>query len=224
VTVDEILATLRKLGKPQTAAIYQRHGAGAGVLGVLTSELVRLQKKIKTDHALALKLWKSGIPEARILALLVADPEKLTSAEVETMAKEGPLRFLGSYLSGLLARSPIGEEKMRAWMKSPDENVREAGYGIFGARLRDDADSVGDAEAERALERIEKEIHRAPNRAKHAMNMGLISIGIYKPGLRKKAIEAARRIGKVEVDHGETNCTTPDAMAYIEKAAKRRSS
>ncbi len=37
-----------------------------------------------------------------------------------------------------------------------------------------------------------------------------------------KAIEAAKRIGKVEVDHGETNCKTPDAAPYIEKAAKRK--
>jgi hypothetical protein len=54
------------------------------------------------------------------------------------------------------------------------------------------------------------------------MNGALISIGVYKPALRKKAIEAARRIGKVEVDHGETNCKTPDAVPYIEKAARRK--
>jgi hypothetical protein len=42
------------------------------------------------------------------------------------------------------------------------------------------------------------------------------------PSLRQKAIEAARRIAKVEVDHGETTCKTPDAVPYIEKAAKRK--
>ena len=53
------------------------------------------------------------------------------------------------------------------------------------------------------------------------MNGALISIGVFKPGLRKKAIAAANRIGKVDVDHGETSCKTPDAIPYIEKAAKR---
>ena len=38
----------------------------------------------------------------------------------------------------------------------------------------------------------------------------------------RKAIETARRIGKVQVDHGETNCKTPDAVPYIEKAANRK--
>jgi hypothetical protein len=54
------------------------------------------------------------------------------------------------------------------------------------------------------------------------MNGALISIGILKPALRKRAIEAAKRIGKVEVDHGETNCKTPNAVSSIEKASQRK--
>jgi len=36
-------------------------------------------------------------------------------------------------------------------------------------------------------------------------------------------LAAAKRIGKVEVDHGETSCKTPDASTYIRKAVARRS-
>jgi hypothetical protein len=54
------------------------------------------------------------------------------------------------------------------------------------------------------------------------MNGALISIGVFKPALRARAIETARSIGKVEVDHGETNGKTPDAVPYIEKASKRK--
>src|SRR5213083_1695562 len=108
----EILATLKKLGKPQTAAIYKRHGAGDNVFGTLTSEIVKLQKKIKVDHMLAMELWKTGNAEARILALQIADPEKLNRTVADGLVKDGPVRFLDSYLSGLLARSPIAEETM----------------------------------------------------------------------------------------------------------------
>lgn len=218
----EILTTLKRLGKPQTAAIYKRYGTGENVFGVLTSEIARLQKKIKVDHALAMDLWKTGNAEARVLALLVADPERLTPADASRLVEDGPVRFLGFYLSGLLARSPIAEKTMRAWMKSPDEHVREMGYGIVGFRLKDDPDSISDAEAERMLATIEKEVHRSPNWVRYAMNGALISIGVYKESQRGKAIEAARRIGPVQVDHGETYCKTPDAVPYIQKAAKRK--
>ena len=219
---QEILTTLKKLGKPQTAAIYKRYGTGDNVFGVLTSEIAKLQKKIKVDHSLAMELWKTKNAEARVLALQVADPVKLTRGAADGLVKDGPVRFVGWYLSELVARSPIAEKTMQAWMTSPDESRREMGYGILGFRLKEDPESVSDAEADRVLATIEREIHRSPNWARYAMNGALISIGVYKPALRRKAIEAARRIGKVEVDHGETYCKTPEAVAYIEKASKRK--
>ncbi len=80
MNTPQVLATLRKLGKPQTAAIYRRHGSGQ-FFGVLTSEIAKLQKRLKVNHSLAMELWKTGNAEARALALLVADPEKLTRSD-----------------------------------------------------------------------------------------------------------------------------------------------
>jgi 3-methyladenine DNA glycosylase AlkD len=222
MNAQQILTTLKKLGKPQTAAIYKRHGSGDRVFGVLTSEIARLQKKIKIDHALAMELWKTGIAEARMMALQIADPAKLTAADADRFLEDGPVHFVGCYLSDLLARSPIADKTMRAWMRSADEESREMGYGILAARLKDDPDSVSDQDAEKILATIEKEIKQSPNWARYAMNAALIGIGIFKPALREKAIRAAGRIGKVDVDHGETTCTTPDAIPYIKKAAKRK--
>src|SRR6266700_500527 len=110
MNAQEIVATLRKVGKPQVAAIYKRHGSGDNVFGVLTSDIAKLQKKIKVDHALAMDLWKTGNAEARILALQIADPGKLTPTVTDGLVKGAPVRFLGSYLSGLVAESPIAEE------------------------------------------------------------------------------------------------------------------
>ena len=107
-------------------------------------------------------------------------------------------------------------------MKAPEDHTREMGYGILSLRLKDAPGSISDADAEKMLATIEKEIHRSPNWARYAMNGALISIGIFKPALSEKAVEAARRIGKVTVDHGETSCKTPDAVRYIEKGTKRK--
>ena len=35
--------------------------------------------------------------------------------------------------------------------------------------------------------------------------------------MEKEALAAAKRIGKVEINHGDTACKTPDAAAYIKK-------
>ncbi len=222
MNVEDILATFKTLGKPQTAAIYKRHGSGDNVYGVLTSEITKIKKKIKVDHALAMELWNTGNAEARILALLIADPARMSRADADALVKDGPVRFLGCYLSDLLALGSIADATMRAWMKSKEECHREMGYGILGVRLRDHPESISDADAKKILATIEKEIHSSPNWARYAMNGALISIGVFMPTLRKKAIEVAKRVGKVEVDHGATNCKTPDAVSYIEKASKRK--
>lgn len=222
MNVEDILATFKTRGKPQTAAIYKRHGCGDNVYGVLTSEITKIKKQVKVDHALAAELWNTGNAEARILALLIADPARMSRADADALVKDGPVRFLGGYLSDLLARGPSADATMRAWMKSKEECQREIGYGILGVRLRDHPESISDEDAKKILATIEKEIHRSPNWVRYAMNGALISIGVYKPALRKEAIEVAGRVGKVEVDHGETNCKTPDAVSYIEKASKRR--
>ena len=57
----------------------------------------------------------------------------------------------------------------------------------------------------------------APNRARQGMNQALIAIGSRNDALATTAIAAAERIGPVEVDHGDTDCKTPDAATYIAK-------
>jgi len=47
--------------------------------------------------------------------------------------------------------------------------------------------------------------------------------GLYLENLtRKETIATARRIGPIEVDHGETGCKTPDAASYINKTVDYR--
>jgi hypothetical protein len=53
------------------------------------------------------------------------------------------------------------------------------------------------------------------------MNQTLIAIGMRGGALRRRAVAVADAIGPVVVDHGRTSCVTPDARAYIERAAAR---
>ncbi|HEX7898338.1 MAG TPA: DNA alkylation repair protein [Planctomycetota bacterium] len=213
MTAKDVLAALKKAGKPATAAIYKRHGAGDNVFGALTSEIEKLRKKIKTDHALALELWASGNEEARALACQIADP-----ATADVRAWAACSRFVSGYLAALAAKTRDVDALMAAWAASRDEHARAMGYTTLAVRLKN-GDSL---DAGPWIARIEGEIHASPNAARHAMNNALIAIGVFVPELRAKAVAAAKRVGKVDVDHGETSCETPDAVAYIAKAAKRR--
>lgn len=75
-----------------------------------------------------------------------------------------------------------------------------------------------DSVFEKRLAEIERTIHTAPNAERYIMNQTVIAIGCRNAALRKAALAAAKRIGEVEVDHGDTACKTPDAAEYIEKS------
>jgi hypothetical protein len=50
------------------------------------------------------------------------------------------------------------------------------------------------------------------------MNRTLITIGGRSSAMRKAVLAAAKRIGEVTVDHGQTACKTPDIAQAIEKS------
>ena len=68
------------------------------------------------------------------------------------------------------------------------------------------------------IETVDGGIHGAANRVRHEMNRALIAMGTRSDGLAQLATDTAGRIGKVEVDNGETGCRTPDAVPYVAKA------
>ena len=86
--------------------------------------------------------------------------------------------------------------------------------------MRDDAD-LDIAELERLLERVQKSIHKAPNRVRYAMNGFIISVGCYVRELTDLAKQIGKKIGPVEVDMGNTACEVPYAPDYIDKVKKR---
>lgn len=211
---------LEKMGTAQNRKTYARHGVGENTFGVSFASLYAMQKKIKIDHPLAQQLWKTGNGEARILALLVADPARLTAAEAEQWLREIRSYGVNMYLAALVAKTSFKDKLMYAWMKSKDEYPRACGYEILASRMRAKDASIPDGDLKKILGTIEKEIHGSANRARYSMNTAVIGIGTRRT-LMKDAIAAAKRIGPVEVDHGDTNCKTPDAATYIVKVAKR---
>ena len=221
--LDAVMSQLKSLGTEQNVKTYTRHGAGENVFGVSFANLKKLKKKIGVDHDLALELWDSGNSDARSLSMMIADPDEVTPTVATQWMKDVSYYLHSGEVAGVVAKSPSGQAKMRQWRKQKSEYARTTGYSILAHMLKDDPDSVDEMECRRILKDIEMEIHRSPNRARHAMVMAVISIGIYKDELRDEAIEAAERIGDVQVDHGETSCTTPKIVPYINRAVKRAS-
>jgi len=219
MTYKELMQELKSLGSEQTRKTYKRHGIQGEIYGVSYAAMGTLKKKIKIDHDLAGQLWKSGNHDARALATMIADPARGV-ALVEEWVKDLDSYPICDAVAAFAAQTSIDAKKIEKWMKSSDEWTASMGWTMLARLARVDA-RFSDQSLEEYLEVIERAIHTAKNRVRHSMNSALISIGIRNEKLQKKALAAAARIGKVEVDHGDTDCKTPDAPQYILKASAR---
>jgi 3-methyladenine DNA glycosylase AlkD len=216
------MAELERRGSEQTRKTYRRHGVLGDQFGVSYAEMEALTKAIKTDQPLAESLWATGNHDARILATMIADPKTIARKVLELWSRDVDNDVLAGALAGVVAGSPHGLSLMEKWVRSDEETLGSAGWSVLARLAGNPATGLSDRECAAYLETIRTTIHGRKNRVRYSMNGALIAIGLRSPEFQAKALEAAKAIGKVEVDHGDTDCKTPDAASYILKAAKRR--
>jgi 3-methyladenine DNA glycosylase AlkD len=219
-TLDEVMRQLEEHGTEQNRKIYRRHGVSEPMFGVSYAALGALRKRIKTDHDLACELWATGNHDARILATMVADPRRTEQGLIEEWAADLRYHALTDAFVQLVAKTPAARAFAERWIEADDEQLERAGWHLLGQLATNDP-ALPDAFFEPYLRRIAAAIHASKNRVREAMNNALIAIGS-RAELEDAALATAAAVGTVHVDHGETNCKTPDAASYIRKMAARQ--
>jgi 3-methyladenine DNA glycosylase AlkD len=220
--LTDVMTQLEQLGNAQTLKTWRRHGVTGPAFGVRYADFYALQKQIKVDQALANGLWDSGNHDARTLATLIADPAALTVKQLDAWQAACDDYGLNGAVATLAACTPMARKLAERWRGAKAELRSAAGWHVVGALSAPGTDA-GDEWLRPCLAEIRAGIKSVPNRTRSAMNSALISIGGYREALRAEALAVAKAIGKVEVDHGDTSCKTPDAVEYIEKMAVRHS-
>lgn len=217
---QDVLGQLKKLGKPNTVKTYARHGVTGPCYGVAYGDLKPLAKKIGRNQPLAQELWASGVHDARLLATMIAEPEAMTPVEIEAWLRDCNSYPITDAVSSVAAAMPDAMRLARSWIEGTGEWTTTAGWNVFG--MRGAKGGLAGTDVGGLLETIERTIHTQPNRTRYAMNNVLIGIGGLNEPLRPRALDVARAIGTVHVDHGETGCKTPDAADYIAKLVAYR--
>jgi alkylated DNA nucleotide flippase Atl1/3-methyladenine DNA glycosylase AlkD len=229
MNTTEVMSALEAAGSEACRSTYARHGVKPPMFGVRYGDLGKLVRKIKVDHLLALELWETGNHDARIMATMIADPDRFAVSTLDSWAKVIDNELMLDAVCSLVGRSKHARSRMVKWMKAKPDWLRACGWrvvavlaGTGGRTAKLEVESLTDEECAALLVQIERMIHEQPNRTRHEMNNALISIGVRGGKLEKAALAAAKRIGTVDVDHGDTACKTPDAASYIRKTLDHR--
>jgi 3-methyladenine DNA glycosylase AlkD len=189
------LALLHQAARPAELAGMARFGiVGEGRLGLSVPAMRGIARTLGRDHALAQALWDTGIPDARIVASMVAEPARLTARQMDQWVKGfAAWDVCDQTCLNAFVRSPLAWSKVALWSKRQDEFVRRAAFALLACLAVHDKQATNRAFIE-ALALVEGAAGDERNFVKKAVNWALRSIGKRNAALRDAAIASALRI------------------------------
>jgi 3-methyladenine DNA glycosylase AlkD len=220
MNLKETLAQLKSLGDERVRARNGKNGAGDNKYGVQLGDIRKLAEKIKANHELGLELWETENLDARLLAILLLGPKKLSSTEVNRMVRSARFPWLADWLNSYVVKEHPDKESLREkWMKAKDPMSARAGWNLTAERVARRPDGL---DLPALLDRIESEMAAAPPEAPWTMNSCLAQIGIHFPAHRKRALAIGERLGIYRDFPVSKGCTSPFAPIWINEMVRRQ--
>jgi 3-methyladenine DNA glycosylase AlkD len=221
MTLHQVLKRLKAKSDPAAVRGMARFGiTAAKAYGWSAPALKQLAREIGKDHELALRLWPTGILEARALAGLIAEKEKLTERQMEDWAKDFDSWAVcdGTCLN-LFRYTRFAHPKCREWSERPEEFVKRAAFALMACVTVSDR-TTGDDVFLRYLPLIKREAGDGRNYVKKAVNWALRQIGKRNQRLNRAAIKAAEEIH--ELDSPSARWISSDALRELRGPAVQR--
>ena len=219
---EEVIKELRSLENPENVKGMARYGINPkNNLGVSIYKLRPIAKEIGKDHDLALKLWASGIHDARLLACFIDDPSKVTGKQMNSWAKDfDSWDICDQACTSLFDLTSLAREKIFEWAEREEEFIKRGAFSLIAGLSVHDK-KASDKEFEQFSLLIKKHSTDERNYVKKAVNWALRNIGKRNLILNKKMIKLAEEI--LKIDSKTARWIARDALKELtsEKVQKR---
>src|SRR3989454_7174719 len=185
------------MGDPKTVEGMARFGVQSSrSFGVSVPKLRALAREVGRDHQLALKLWETGLHDARLLASMVDDPLQVTIDQMDKWVRDfDSWDVVDGSCGNLFDKTPFAVAKAREWSMRREEYVKRAGFVLMAELAVHDGKAL-DRTFLDFLPLIIKESSDERNFVKKAVNWALRQIGKRNMALNKAAIRTAKAIQK----------------------------
>lgn len=198
-TFEDILKQLKTKANTENVQGMARFGMATDKrLGISIPDLRKLAKSVGKGHALALELWNTGIPEAQIVAALVAEPEKLTAAQMDDWVKDfNSWDVCDQICMNLFDKTPLAWGKIHEWAKRDEEFVKRAAFALIACLAWHNKTAPDEAFAN-LIPVIENGATDERNFVKKAVSWALRHIGKRNVNLHTVAMQAAEKMQQSE--------------------------
>lgn len=193
--VKEILAKLKAMGDPKVKKIKEGFAITANnSYGVFLKDLDAFAKKIGKNDELALRLFDTGIYEAKILCSRLYNPKNVTESMMEKWVKAFEnWEICDTFCMSFLGKGPFVLPKALQWTQYKPEYQKRAGFVLMVAYAFTDKHAPN--ETIRKLFPIMKK--HANDERKYVMkgiNWALRQVGKRNLHLHQEAIDVAHDI------------------------------
>jgi len=193
---EEIIKKIKSSGSKKNVEGMARFGIRpkTKVYGAPIPELRKIAKIVGKNHKLALRLWDSGIHEARILAGYIEEPEEITEKQLEKWVKSfDSWDIVDQVCSACLDKTSFAKKKIFELSERKEEFVKRTAFTLMCCLSVHDK-NMPDREFINFFPIIKKAATDERNFVKKAVNWALRQIGKRNKRLNRKAIRLAKEI------------------------------
>jgi 3-methyladenine DNA glycosylase AlkD len=217
----QIMDKLKSLENQKNREGMTRYGIKTdNAYGISLPVLRGMAREIPRNHELSVKLWKSGIHEARMLASFIGEPGKVTEKQMEEWVRGfDSWDICDQVCSNLFDKTPFAYKKAFEWSERKEEFVKRAGFVMMACLAVHDK-KAPDSRLEQFFPVIKKHSIDERNFVKKAVNWALRQIGKRNISLNRKAIRVAKEIQRI--DSKASRWIASDAIRELESEAVRK--
>ncbi len=218
---SQVIKKLKSLSNPKNVEGMARFGINPQkALGVNVPVLRQMAKEIGRNHQLALRLWQSEIHEARILASMIDEIDKVTEKQMENWVGEfNSWDLCDQTCMNLFDKLPLAWSKAIEWVKQEKEFIRRAGFALM-ACLAWHEKKDKDKKFLKFFPLIKKYSTDERNFVKKAVNWALRQIGKRNKSLNKEAIKVAQEI--LKINNKTAKWIAADALRELTSASVQK--
>jgi len=192
---DALVAALRRMGSRRNREGMARYAIPAErAFGVSMARIQSLARRVGKSHALAEALWRTAWHEARLLAVYVDEPERVTPAQMDRWCRDfDSWAICDTVCFQLFDKTPHAFRKVRQWAGRRPEFERRAAFALLASLALHDRET-GDAAFARCLPLVERAAVDERNFVKKGVSWALRGVGRRSRALHRAAVALARRL------------------------------
>ncbi|AUD63419.1 hypothetical protein BK010_07365 [Tenericutes bacterium MO-XQ] len=219
--LEEVLVLLEQNANASRKKTLLKAGAKEPLFGVPLGFLRTLAQKVGINHELALSLWNSKNTDARFLAVMLFDPNKLNAKTVDQMIDDVSFdQLLDDLIFRCVYLSPEKEVLEKLWYKAKEDHKRRAAWSLIVKKIGDKNLATSDY-LNQLLEVIEKELVSATPLTQWMTNRALSEIGFRYLDYTERCLSIGEKLGVYKDMMVAPGCTSAYAPDWIHAVLKR---